>query len=230
MIAPQDEQSLQRMLGQDVIPADVAAEYTLRKRMFDGDGSGGPLGTLGCIDLLRFLGHAPPALAAAAGDVEWHNLPQDGSLSVEARFFGDWKLGVFLGFVEHGILAVKLDEDGIVHECHRHIVRLTARKSVTLEKPIDDDGPDARINLIKPAEAASGPDDLVVDEPEVAEFGAQDWSLAKSGDEVWVNIDGDMAEAKFVSRSDAGVEVILDGEQSPQTFAEGKVMLAGVPA
>ena len=111
MIHPDDANSLRRILGIDdsSIPPDVEAEYSIRANAYHRDGNSGPLRTLALIDLTRYLGLAPPNVAKKTAPVDWRQFPHDGSTRVEAYFFGAWMPGVYLGFVESGTLAVRLD-------------------------------------------------------------------------------------------------------------------------
>jgi hypothetical protein len=132
MITPHDEQVLQRLLGCQVIPADVLAEVELRTAMYHAEKSG-PLGPMALIDAIRFCGRAPATVKKEPKKVEWRRFPQDGSVKVEAMFFGAWKPGAFLGFVEAGTLAIRLEDDAVIRECRPDMVRLPEGETERLE-------------------------------------------------------------------------------------------------
>lgn len=122
MIVDQDLDCLLKMLGANVVPEAVEAEYELRAGFLHTAGSGA-LGAIGCIDLLRYLGYVPKRLEKP--DVtDWEKLPSDGSVLVMAGpFFGAMQPGRFKGFVHSGTLAIEL-EGGEVRECRPGMVVL----------------------------------------------------------------------------------------------------------
>lgn len=208
---PQDEEMLQRILGKTEIPQDVEMEYALRARMYHCAGHSGPLGGAMLVDLVRHLGYSRQLEPAKPEAIEWRRLPQDGSVRVEAKFFGEWQPGVFLGFVAAGTLAVKLDDDPAVKECYPHVVRLSdlplPAPTDNLSVGRDEDGPDARAELLD-----DEPDTETI-EPEDDE--AFDWSLAQPGDPVWVD-DDEIKDGVLVSAVESegvivGLRVQVDG-------------------
>jgi hypothetical protein len=216
MIHPNDEQSLIRLLGTSDIPKEVLDECAMRTRMYHADGNSGPLRTLALIDMLRFLGKKPPAPVIPKSAVDWRMYPQDGTVRVEARFFGAWQPGVFLGFVQGGTLAVRLDGDAMIKECNASIVRLA--EYVTTEdlahkeeaQASEEEKPDARVALLEQPKKA---DEEVEDvEP------PKDFAALKEGDLVYAEYEGEIHEAKYVSQSEEGVTVVLDGETEPRTL------------
>jgi len=128
MIVPEDNASILRMTGLNEVPDDIAREYAIRARMYHSDGGSGAMGPLALIPLLRSLAYDPPSVKEQPVKVDWTQYPQDGSLRVEARFFGSWMLGSFLGFVEYGTLAIRLDETLEVKECRPDMVRIAANQ------------------------------------------------------------------------------------------------------
>lgn len=242
MIHPQDEQSLLRMLGTGPFPVPLMEEYEFRLSLFHRDGHSGPLGSIGLIDLVRSMRLGVRPAAKTDVRVNWRDLPQDGTTRVEARFFGAWQPGVFLGFVEAGTLAVRLDEDPIVRECRGDMVRLVGVR----EPQAKLEEPDARASLLentggdeKPVEAnAAGRGDTVSPVPakeaaaEVAEeepdmdAPPRDWATVPAGARVWVEHDGDYRDATFVSQAPDGELVVAVGEET-LTVAAAAVTYAG---
>jgi hypothetical protein len=223
VIHPYDEETLTRILGVDRIPEEIEAEYAIRISMYHRGGGSGPLGVIGLIDLSRSLGYAPPKTDAKPDQFVWRDYPQDGTVRVEALYFGAWQPGIFLGFVEAGTLAVRLDGDDFVRECRPDMVRMVGIKEVI--PPIEE--PDARASLLKPAEKPveepeplplppSEPDPLLQDE-DPPEF---NWSTVTEGEPVWVETDGDYKDASFVTGEDSEegvfITVLIKGEKKPR--------------
>jgi hypothetical protein len=244
LLAPQDEQSLQRFLGCQEVPPAVAAEYAIRKRMFDMDGSAGPLGTVGLIDLVRSLGLGPKAPEPIPTDVNWRDYPQDGSVRVMAGpFFGDMQAGTFLGFVQNGTLAIKTDFDQVVHECRRDMVRLS-----TTPVPISDNlslnQPDARAAILDaPAqtqpeaqggeEAPSVPQSAPVvvqganERPTWQADPSFDWESVAPGEAVWVSHQNDVIDAKFTRLGLPGEVIVTLEDETTLTVPANSVTPAG---
>jgi len=233
LIAPQDEQTLQRFLGCQEIPAAVAAEYEIRKRMFDMDGSAGPLGTVGLIDLVRSLGLGPKAPDPIPTDVNWRDYPQDGSVRVMAGpFFGDMQPGVFLGFVQYGTLAIRTDFDQAVHECRKDMVRL-ATSQVAVGDSLSPDKPDARAALLDaPAQAQPEAAPVIVqaanERPAWQADPSFDWATVPVDEPVWVMYQGDLVNGKFNRLGLPGeVVVTLEDETTTITVPANSVTPAG---
>jgi hypothetical protein len=136
VIIPADEDTLRRFLGLEPyeFPVKVVDEYELRLYMFHADGNSGPLGTIGIIDMLRYLHIAPPA---AANRVErevrpdWSRIPADGSVRVEVRLVHEnprceeWLPGVYVGRIGAACaIGVRLDGQTYVDEFRAQDVRL----------------------------------------------------------------------------------------------------------
>lgn len=208
MIHPNDEQSLLRMLGTDTLPKAVRDECELRTKMYHRDGNSGAMRSLALIDLLRYLKLKPVALEASPDKIDWRKYPQDGSVRIEAKYFGEWQPGKFLGFVEHGMLAIRLDGDAMVRESRPDNVRLLEVQSLSDEQ----DKPDARALLLESTEKAKAvvePDaddvpDEEYDEPEEATGGDGWWLNAKSGAKVWVNVNDDVIDGVLVAQELSG--------------------------
>jgi len=193
VIIKADEDSLVRMLGirADEIPASVIAEYELRLRMFHGDGNSGPMGTLGIIDLLRSMKLGPPARKPQEAVMDWARVPMDGSVRVEARKHNDgeakWFAGTYMGQVGAGTLAVRLDGREWVDEFSRRNVRLERDKPAEayVEPPTEQE---AEVDVLLP--------------------------LAKPGDRVWIDEEGDYKAAEFGDYDGAMVSIKVEGESA----------------
>ena len=243
MLTVQDEQLLGRLLGGN-IPDEVRRECAIRTRMFHSSGHSGPMGALGLIDAIRSLGYGPPEPVAVPVKVNWREYPQDGSTKVEAKFFGQWMRGAFLGFVEAGTLAVRMDDDGIVRECRPDMVRLAE-----VDEP-PEEGPDARIELLDVVEL----DDPVVapveetvelveeadtaeetvDEPVVEDDPPPVEQLAvpkvdpQPGDLVWVEEDDDVKDAIFSAHDEDGaILAMVEGETAIRKIPAGSWTAVG---
>jgi hypothetical protein len=235
MIHPQDERSLQRMLGESEIPTELVAEYELRLSLYHRDGNSGPLGTVGMIDLVRSLGLGRKPAVENAKVVSWRDYPNDGSVRVEARFFGEWMPGVYLGFVDSGTIAVRIDGDAFVKECRPDMVRIAKP-----EPEANDDIPDSRASLLESpkqdepdvtepkAERIAVPQAVAAGEDEVPDV---NWSTVKSGSAVWAEVDGDYVNAEFVEALDlpegTTLVVRVSGEDSPRHCPASTVTYAG---
>ncbi len=163
MIIRADEDSLGRMLGvpNAQIPAAVLAEYELRLRMFHCDGNSGLLGTIGIIDMLRSMKLGVRERDKPPTQVDWSGVPMDGTVRVEARVPGkDGKgtiraLGVYVGQVGVGSLAVRLDGSEYVHEVRRDAVRIAREEPIEPESP--EDAPACQADNSEPEPPADNP-------------------------------------------------------------------------
>jgi hypothetical protein len=219
-----DEECLRRLLRTDSLPVSLIEEVELRTQMFHRSGGSGPIGPLACIDAIRFLGMKPTLDVVAAEQVDWRKVPMNGTVRVEAKFFGQWMPGVFRGFSDAGKLAIKMDDDEVVRECRKDMVRLRVEES-----PKSVDELDARGKLImKQLESVEEAPVATQEEPEQGEVQAPNllpfnWDAAKKGDEVWVEVDGEMYTGKFVSHDDGLATVRLNGEKKNRTVALSQV-------
>lgn len=212
MLTVQDEQTLGRLVGGE-IPEDLRQECEMRTRMFHSAGHSGPLGAVGLIDAVRSLGYKPPHVEPPVPKVNWRLYPQDGSTRVEAKFFGQWMRGRFLGFVESGILAVRLDDDEVVKECRPDMVRLVETEETS------EEGPDARIELI----------DAVADTAEMpAVSGVPDLINLQPGDTLWIEEGDEVKDASFLSvEEDGGCIALVEGEEESRKIPAGSWTVAG---
>lgn len=211
MILIQDLESLQRITGLPEIPPKLEEEYELRLRLYHADGNSGPLGSIGLIDLVRFLGYGRTFAQERVEVIDWRQYPQDGSVRVEAKYFGGWMPGAFRGFVADGLLAIKLDDEQFVKECRRDMVRLAENQG-----PIE-----ATDNLSVPLDA-------------VDESPATNWSVVDEGEQVYVDDDGNTLDGVFVrvgAEGPDGLQVLvqIDGEEAPREFLAENVAYAGEP-
>lgn len=142
MIHPFDEDALRLATGLNELPKEVCDEYELWINCYHRTGGSGQLGAVGCVALVRLLGIKPPQLKQSQSAIDWREVPDDGSARVEALFFGGWQPGTFLGFVDAGTLAVRLDGEDVVKECRPDIVRLAPDQSqpATEGETDEDDG------------------------------------------------------------------------------------------
>lgn len=157
MIVPDDEQCIQQMLGIDIIPVDIEAEYMIRARMLHRQLSGGPIGPVAIVDLLRSLGYGPPppSVVDQEGRVDWRRV--EIGTAVQVRIGGEWKPSsfgfTFQGEVGAGTLAVK--HSGRIDEFNRFDVRIDTHglpsdvdKASFEGKPSNVNEADARLDLI----------------------------------------------------------------------------------
>lgn len=192
MIHRQDEESLRRMLGLTEIPSRVSGEYAIRLNMYHRDGNTGPLGTVGLIDMVRAMGFEPPArLPPPDAKTDWRSLPQDGTVEVAARYFGEWQPGVFLGFVEAGTLAIRLDEDAFVRECRPDMVRF-----VRIRMAVEDETPKGWAEPEVPASQAAPTEDAPAGKPPAEQVVAEE-PAAVAADEPADAPDADSPEGVF---------------------------------
>lgn len=190
---PTDEHLLQLMLGQTSIPQDLEHEVNIRTRLLHLAGPTGACGPFVLLDALRFCGYAPKKMVDELPVVvDWRQYPQDGRTKVEARRMGVWLTGTFRGFVEHGSLAIKLDDDGSVQEFPAKRVKLV---ELLEELPRD------REEKPVPAEAATEHEDAPPEPPPVEDRGevleAPDWAKLPGGTPVYAETEGDFADAVF---------------------------------
>ena len=224
MIAPQDHQSICRLLNVEEAPADVAAEYAICKSMYDRDGHSGPIGTVAIIDMLRRLGRRSPEAKKPDPKTDWESLPIDGTVRVEARYFGDWQPGTFLGFGDYKVLMIRLDDSPIIRECRKDMVRFME----IVEKPVPmDEAPDARAALVTVGGEAEEEVSFGESQPLVSE--PVDLSSAKPGADLWVEYKADIVEATLIERRPSG-KLLVDIDGSPVEVEEGAVHNLGAIA
>ena len=215
MIHEHDHETLLRILRVEAIPEAVAAEYEIRQSMFHRGGASGPLGVMALVDLARHLGLAPEPDPEQAAVADWRKVPADGTARVEAQFFGEWVPGAFLGFVEGGTVAVRLDGDDLVRECRPGMLRLGGPP---FPEPADDAAPVAEQDEEKPVPDAGEPADDAVpvaeqdEEKPVLDAGeTPDWEAVPVGTVVYLDLNGETAEGKLVGYEDDVVSVDVDG-------------------
>lgn len=152
---PDDEECIQQMLGILDIPIEIEREYMLRVRMLHKNSSGGPIGPIAIVDMLRFLGIGPPApqIMNADGRADWRRVPVD--TPVEISIDGKWVGGrniTFQGEVGGGTLAV--DNRGKIDEFNAFEVRIPDPDlppdvdAESFEGEVERDEGDARAELL----------------------------------------------------------------------------------
>lgn len=235
MITIQDEETLARLLGTAEIPENLKIEVELRTAMYHRSGESGPLGAVGLIDACRALNYRPKAVEKAKEKIDWRQYPSDGSTLIEAGpYMGEWRPGTFLGFVEGGILAVKLDDDEkFVREVRPDMVRLSSRPR---RESSEDEGPDARINLLTDNQGGTAvltepkAKQVVSDAPHDApEFEApsKNWTSVATGQKVWVDTGEDIEDGIFHEiQSDGMLLITLSGKKTPELFSQDAVNCA----
>lgn len=218
MIHLQDRDSLARMLGNGDVPDSVELEYGIRQRMYHSEGGSGPLGAMALISMLRFLGLGPDSGKEVQEQVNWLDIPDNGTVRVEAEFYNEWAPGTYLGIIEHGTLAVRLDCDPLVRECRPDKVRLstrTDRPSAVSEAPAaavlyePKQEPAVEPEVAIPDNVEASPVDEVVetsvengDEPAESVAAAStgiNWAKVNRGDKVWVEDGGDYVDGEFIA-------------------------------
>jgi hypothetical protein len=137
---------------------------------------------------------------------------------VEAHFFGDWQPGVFVGFVEAGMLAVRLDGDPVVRECRPSIVRLANRTVVDDAIPDPDNALTAALKEDTDP-ATDGSIDDPADEHDDS-TGGFPWEQVEAGEVVWTDINGESGEGTFVSVEGETVTVQVGEENIPLSLEE----------
>lgn len=209
MIHPQDEQSLQRLLGVETPPKSVLDEYRIRLALFHRDGHSGPLGTIALIDLVRSQGLKPPVIPKDKTVVDWRTVATDGSVYVDVPMFGDLKRGTYCGMGTHGVLHVKFPGDEMVYECCPPAVKLV---------PPEDANPE-------PLE----PEAVLTAEGAAAMLA--DWQKVEAGTAVWFDWQGDIVPGKYCGIDEKASPrmphalVSIEGKEEPVSVYAGAVTL-----
>ena len=250
MICPSDEQTLFRILGTEVPPKEARVELDKRTRMYHCAGGSGPIGVLAVIDMVRFLGlekaerpedKALELVKDADGLVEWRKLPTDGSIKVMAFRYGKYLPGSFKGFVQHGSIAVVLDnEPDFVHEILKDQIRLftdldelksatesndepedalnVQAKAIVEQEKVFDTG---KVNAIDAFLASKEEPGMDLDD-EDSDF---DWSKVQTDVKLYVQAKDDVLEGKFKGYN--GVNITVDLGDAIGEFSPHLVALAG---
>jgi hypothetical protein len=187
------------------IPAFVLDEYRVRIHLFHTNGGSGALGTLGLIDMLRFLkvGRRPPDEEKAPTD--WSRIPRDGSVRVVAKVRGanGRRLeapGVYVGETEGGVcLGVRLDGDAWVRSCPR---------------------PDVRIVREQPTQVLASPDAIESDLP-LAD--REPWVSLEPDEPVLVKDEGIDKEGRFQGVEGDQILVLVADDLTPRPFPPEEV-------
>jgi hypothetical protein len=249
MIHHNDIEALHRLLGVDIIPADVLAEVEMRWAMFISGGASGPLNTIALIDAIRFCGKAPAKKKVDEAKIDWRKVPSDGTVRVEAMFFGGWMPGMFLGFVEHGTLAVRLDDNPAIKECRPDMVRLAVTDNLSVdpdepepqpEPPFEQDPVDVESKKVakksppKRNTKKSEPVDVPPNDPESsADYWASFWAKVESDSPIWIEDGDDILNGTFQGVAPKGegdpykLVVQVDGEETTRVVLADSVRYAG---
>jgi hypothetical protein len=135
-----DDALLRRMLGiqedQDPLP-DLVREVEIRTRMFHACGASGPLGALALVDAARHKGFGLKPADPAPARIDWRS--KRLGTPVEAKFFGEWMPGTYLGYCGSGTIQVRLDGESMVKEIYPTNVRLAP--DPVSEQPDEPAGP-----------------------------------------------------------------------------------------
>jgi hypothetical protein len=121
MIHPQDQESFDRF-GISPVPEELEAEYELRLRWFHADGHSGPLGTVSLIALIRGMGIGKAMAPEVPKQVEWRDQTYTARVGVNTT--EGLKTGTFVGMVQAGTLAVRIDDTGATIEVPKRFVGL----------------------------------------------------------------------------------------------------------
>lgn len=219
MVSPENIDALKRILKLEEVPENVLQEVEIRTQMFHKSGASGPLPLIGLIDAVRHLGLAPLPDAPQMEKVAWENYPSNGTVRVEARFNGAWMPGVYLGFVAHGTLAVRLDGDAFIKECRPGIVRLATQVVEYEQEPMT-----AKQKLVVEQEK-DNPDIADVEDEVVQENPGIDWGTIKPGDQFYFEHDNDYLDCEFVRLAGNRVTVKIDGKC--RAVGKNKLTFAG---
>lgn len=233
----QDADTFERFLGTNEIPKKFVREYSLRISLYHRDGNSGPLGTLAIIELLRFGGWRPPHPAdEPEEETNWDAVKR--GTRVEARFFGSWAPGEFVGFGEHKVLLVRLDDDEFIKECRRDMVRVaedqTPRVVEVVEQkevlpPDPDEVPSDHADVMPEAPKADEWVPPTVETP-AGQFKQTDWTQVAAGDEVWVTLNDEPMDGTFVSVANDGQVVVLIAGQEHTVASETVIHAAPAAA
>jgi len=216
MILENDRAVLVQLLCVDEIPAALEAEYEIWQSMWHRTGGTGDMGPMLLIPLLRSLRMGKAKAEQPQGKIDWTLYPQDGTVRVEARYMGQWMPGKFIGFVEHGILALRLDDDPMVRECRPDMVRLSVDQS---PRATDDEVSPAAKLLDVPIAPESVPDEVLEDDMPDTDV-EPDIGALPAGAEVYVEDGPDTLDAELVGPADEpgmfkvkvdGVERVVSG-------------------
>lgn len=206
MLHQTDLESILRATGLETVPKWLEDEYELWLTNFHkAFGSSGPLGSLlipllDKHELLKPIKNAPQT-----GPVDWRSLDADGSVRVEVNMFGTWMGGRYFGLVEHGTLAVRLDDSEETKEMQPHVVRLAEQ--------VSDD-------MVDIDHSKGGDEDLVFDD-EVYEV---KWDDVAEGSDVYVETSKGAVEGKFI-RVGKNDHLVVEIDGNRRGVSEDKVAL-----
>lgn len=214
-----DAESLQRMLGLDVLPERVLIEYHLRISMFHRAGGNGPLGHLGLVEMCRALNLLPASLEKIETKVEWGQIPVDGRARIEADLLGAWRPGVFRGIGIGGAFVVELDGDPVYREVSRariRLVKVTDSAEIPEEKSTDDSSETPAEGNVEPVSEEESP----APEPD----GTSPWDEVQAGVAVCVETPTGTLEGTYLGWAGGYVTAELPGGKTV-TVPEDEVVL-----
>ena len=110
-LVPDDELCIQQMLGILEIPEEIEQEYMIRVRMLHRQLSGGPIGPIAIVGMLRHLdiGPPPPQVVNDDGMADWRRV--EVGTRVDVKIDGVWQTDdqiAFAGEVGSGTVAVNI--------------------------------------------------------------------------------------------------------------------------
>jgi hypothetical protein len=227
MIVPDDEICIQNMLGVDAIAPEIEEEYLIRARMLHRQLSGGPIGPVAVVDMLRSLGYGPPVPTSGASDkpVVWRDVVV--GTEIDLHIEDQWKSGyTFQGEVGGGTLAIK---DGRrIDEYPAYRVRLSAmglesdldRKSFTDQATTEVAQGDARADLQNEVETKPQKPETVGAATRV------NWGQVKKETVVWYTNGEDTFDARFHRCVKDGMAIIqIDGEPDTRVVERDKILM-----
>lgn len=223
-----DQEAILKVIRLEAIPAEILAEYEIRKKMFGRMGCSNEMSAEAVVDLIRGAGFTPVDNTTKTTAVDWRGIAR--GTEVEAEVGGRWQHGVYLGLGTDGKLDVRLDGNDWVHECRQKFVRLAPERSLIEDAPVapaqavqefaSNEAP-MTPHTFAPAESATA----VVDA--VAAPAIIDWSTLKVGELVYVDDGDDFVEATYQGELyEAEVAVQLLGESKPISIRKEKVFPA----
>ncbi len=142
-MVPEDNESLQKLLGSSKIPANIVEEYDLRLGLWHRVGGTGALGPMALVDLVRFCGHRGRVMEEESSYVDWRRVPSGTHVLYEDK--GVEREGVYQGLLTWGALAIMPTGGDHVLEVPKVRVRVAPEKS----EPVENVEPSAEVDWKK---------------------------------------------------------------------------------
>src|SRR5688572_17579124 len=95
MLHPDDELTLQRLIGRNDLPQALRDKAELWTRLYHRDGHAGRIGTLPLVILVDQFNLAPPPPPVDTSLDDWRNVPV--GTRIECKQFGDYVQAVYQG-------------------------------------------------------------------------------------------------------------------------------------